>query len=492
MSTGAVIRGLFGCALAFVAVWLIAILYWSSTGAAPTTGQIFGYLLIVPLLLIGGFLLIRMLIRRRKAGDGTQSPAAADGSTVATMADAAQDRVLYVLATAVLTRAGNSGDAIAQSLAQPDRPSLHPILRDQMGLPVFAAPVDDIDLELVRASMAGFLPRSPGLVDAQLRALALLEPVAEELLYAALPPPVEPSEAPLADSGTLHPHAMHHSRSSRAAAPAALAPLLSIRLLLPATWPDPVRRACVGWLSDKAAAIGFAGDSFSVGIEPVTGAADAWRVIDRVCHAESRDGTHESGDHLLLAAYSLVDEMAVDRLDATRALLVSGNPEGLIPGEAAAGVLLSATPQPHDAETPALRLHGIVHGPAGQGRSAGHSLGELMEHTLGIAEVQPKQVGAVFSDADHRPSRSIEIAVAITACLPEIDPFEQGRHLGIACGETGAAATLAVLSAAAAQARADNAPVMVASVADREVRYAALVSPVPNPELSAATAAETA
>lgn len=498
MRAGAVIRGFFGVALVFAAVWLVAIVYWRSSGATPTTYQILGYLLLLPLLLIGVFLLVRMLIRRRKArrAAAVQAPVG-DGEPPDNAADTVEsDRVLYLLATAAMTRAGHGGEAIAQALAEPERPPLHPTLRDQMGLPVFAAPVDDVDVEHVRASVAGLLPeprpRSPGFGEGHLRALALLEPVAEDLLYAALPETGDIAEEPDVDAGTLHPHAMHHSRSSRAAAPGPAAPVLHIRLLLPVSWPEPVRRACVSWLGDKATAIGYAVEMFQIGVEPVAGAADVWRVLDRLAQADGHEDAAEADTHMLLAAHSLVDERAVDQLDASRALLVSGNPEGLIPGEGAAGVLLSAAAPSDDLETPPLRLHRLVHGPAGQGRAAGRALAALMQRALTIAELLPDQVAAVFSDADHRPSRAIEVAGAITACLPELDPVEQGRQLGVACGETGAVAALAVLAAAAAQAAAEDMPVLLTSVADREVRFTGLVSPMPNSESSAASAAEAA
>lgn len=493
MRAGAVIRSLAVGALAFAAVWLVVILYWRSTGATPATGQILGYLLLLPLLLIGVFLLVRWLIRRGRTRRAAAGPAATvDGESTADSTAAIEpDRVLHLLASAVLSRAGSSGDAVAQALLAPQRPSLHPELRDRMGLPMFAAQVDDLDVAHVRASVTGLLPdprpRSSAFGEDQLRALALLEPVAEELLHAALPEPVETTDEAMRDAGTLHPHAMHHSRSSRAAAPAPLAPVLHIRLLLPATWPEPVRRACATWLDDKARAIGFAGAMFRIEVSPVAGVADVWRLLDRLADADTRADTDT---HLLLAAHSLIDGGTVDRLDAGRMLLVSGNPEGLIPGEGAAGVLVSASAPPDGTRWSPLRLHRVVHAPAGQGRAAGRALAVLMQRALASAGVPREQVAAVFSDADHRPSRAIEIAAAITACLPELDPVEQGRHLGIACGETGAVATLAVLAAAAAQASADDRPVLLASVADREVRFAGLLSPLPNPESSVASAAE--
>ncbi|WP_222566024.1 hypothetical protein [Novilysobacter antarcticus] len=497
MRVGAVIRGLLGVVLVFGAVWLVAILYWRASGATPATPQIVGYLLVLPLLLIGGFLLVRALMRWRKARRdhaAPQSPAGGATPQVATTQVEA-DRIVYLLDSAALTRAGSGGEVLAGALLQPQRPSLHPSLRDQMGLPVFAAQVDDLDVESVRVAVSGLLPesgpRSPGFADDQLRALALLDQVAEDLLYAALPTADASIAAAPSTDTAMHPHAMQHSRSSRALAPPPQAPVLHIRLLLPAHWTEPVRRACLAWIADKASAIGFASGAFRVGVEPVAGAADAWRVIDRLAQTDGPADAAPTDTHLLLAAHSLVDELAVSRLDATRSLLVSGHPEGLIPGEGAAGLWLSMANPGEGRAAPPLRLHRVVHGAPGHGRAAGRELAALLQRALEVAALPVEDVAAVFSDADHRPSRAIEIAGAMTACLPELDPVEQGRHLGLVCGETGAVAALAMLAAAAAQATADDGPVVLASVADGRVRFAAALSPMPTPESPAAPAAET-
>ena len=458
---------------------------------------IVGTLLVLPLLLVAGFLLLRALARRRKARREQKAMDSIAGGTISQDAptQVEADRIVYLLDSAAFTRAGSSGGVLAGALLQPQRPSLHPSLRDQMGLPVFAAQVDDLDVEPVRAAVAGLLPesrpRSPGLAEDQLRALALLETVAEDLLYAALPFADAGAAAAQSADTAMHPHAMQHSRSSRALAPVPLAPVLHIRLLLPTHWPEPVRRASLAWIADKATAIGFASGTFRISVEPVAGAADAWRVIDRLAHADGRADAAPSDTHLLLAAHSLVDELAVSRLDATRTLLVSGHPEGLIPGEGAAGVWLSTETPNDEREAPPLRLHRVVHGPPGHGRAAGRELAALLQRALAVAALPVEEVAAVFSDADHRPSRAIEIAGAMTACLPELDPVEHGRHLGLVCGETGAVAVLALLAAAAAQATADDGPVVLASVADGAVRFAAALSPMPSPEPPAAPAAET-
>lgn len=485
MKTGTIIRGLLGGLLAFGAVWLAVVLYWRASGATPTVGDLAVCLLGLPLLLIGGFGLARRLRQRAKTRH-LAPPAEEAGDAMAAAADDAlreDDRVLYLLASAVWMRAGDSGQVLAQALAQPDRPGLHSTLRDRHGLPVFAAGVDGVDPAATQAALRRVLP-DPRVFDhlfspEQQRAIALLDPVAEDLLYAALPPDhEEPPSAP-GDRG-LHPHAMHHSRSARAVAPVPVASPLRVWLLLPADWPGSVRTACVAWLRDKAGVTGFDGAQVDIKAIPVSAGAEVWQLLDRL--APTRDGDRGHDVHLLLSSHSLVTAEGIERLDARHELLVSGHPEGLIPGEGAAGLLVSGQrPAIDTGGVPPLRLHRLLQAPAGRGRAASRQLAALLQRALAVVGSAVAPMALVFSDADHRPSRSIEIAGAIAATLPELEPIGDARHLGLACGETGAVAPLALLAAAAAQVAADGAPALAVGVADRDARFALAISPAPPP-----------
>lgn len=482
MTAGAILRGLLGMVCAFVAVWIAVVLYWRASDTSPTAGHLVVYLLGLPLLLIGGLVLARWAVRRARARR-TPVPAALAGDIPVSVDEAPlADRVLHLLASAVHMRAGSSGEALAQALAQPERPGLHPVLRDRLGLPVFAAAVEGVDPTSIQAQLRALAPgrggrdRDPG--EAPLRALALLDPVAEELLHAALPA-LPGSMAQAAEDGGLHPHAMHHSRSARAIPAPAAAPL-RVSLLVPAGWPEATRRTCARWLQDKAGAVGFAAGQVVVDVVPLGAAAEVWQLLDQL--AQGAGESRAAGFHLLLAAQSLVTAAAIDRLDAQHDLLVSSHPEGLIPGEGAAGVLVSVEPARRDLAVPApLRLHRLVQGQAGRGRAAGRQSAALMRRALDVAAQPLETVAMVFSDADHRPSRAIEIAIAIAETLPELEPVEHARSLGLACGETGVVAPLALLAAATAHVAADQRPVLVVGLADRDARFALVVSPLPSP-----------
>ena len=466
-------------ALVFAIVWFAVVLTWQAGDASPTALDLGLYLLLLPLVLLGGLWLLRAAIRRRREARAGKQPSVGTDVAGSPLERGPQpDRVLHLHASALWLRAGASAAAVAEALASPQRPPLHPWLRDSLGLPVFAAAVDDLDPAAVEGALRLAVddPDTVGRLfgEERLRAIALLDPVAEELLLAALPPPLDPSPA-LAVPG-LHPHALHHSRSSRAPAPVAASPVLRVHVLLPASWPSETRRASADWLSAKARAIGFDDGQFSIEVVAVAAADAAWQLIDRLAQAR-QDGEHDR--HLLLATHSLIGSASIDRLDAARELLVSGHPEGLIPGEGAAGLLLGGADATAQSGSSPLRVHRMLHGPAGRGRGASRQAGELLQHAMTTAAQPAETIVAVFSDADHRPSRAIEIAGAIAATLPELEPVDDARHLGLACGDLGAVAPLAVLAAAAAHAAQADAPVLVFGLADPHARIALALSPVP-------------
>ncbi|MGY0557651.1 hypothetical protein [Lysobacter sp. A421] len=466
--------------LLFAAVWFAAVLYWQAGEINPTAGDLTVWLIGLPLVLLGGFWLLRWVIRRATQKRAAPPEAAAEVGIEPVIDSGPQpDRIVHLLAASVWLRAGSDAAGVAAALANPERPPLHPRLKDALGLPVFAAEVDGLDPGAVDTALAAVLAdpdtRDRVFGEESLRALALLDPVAEELLAAGLPPAPTVSDL-LPAGGGLHPHAMHHSRSSRAAAPAPAAAMLRVRLLLPATWPTAARQASGDWLQAKARAIGFNDDQFDVDVVAVSAAGDGWRLLDQFAQAQTR------GDDrlLLLAAHSAIAETSIERLDARHELLVSGHPEGLIPGEGAAGVLLGNAALPPDPDAPPpLRLHRTLHGRAGTGRGASRQAGELLQHALTTAAQPAEAIGVVLSDADHRPSRAIEIAGAISATLPALDPVDDARHLGLACGDLGAVAPLALLAVAAAQAAKDQTPVLVFGLADAQARVALVLSPLP-------------
>lgn len=477
MSARAFLRVLALAVLVFGAAWLVAVLYWRARAVEVTAGQLVGWLLVLPLLLFAALLALRAMLRRRRARNVAQGgQAVAGGETAACDPVHPPDRPLYLHAAAVRTRAGLDPAAVVATLAQPVRPPLHPGLRDSMGLPVFAAAVDEADPERMAGVLAGTAAGMPPRV---LRALSLLDAVAEELFLAAQSLQATASAAIVHDAlerQRLHPHALHHSRSAQAPGAAPAAPPLQVRLLLPADWPATARAAAAARLAEVARITGMAEDGFTVVPHASRDGGEAWRELERIAGA---DGERDA-PHLLLAADSMLDPVVVDRLEAGHQLLVSGHLEGRVPGEAAAGLLLASSPATRVENEEPVRVHRAARGKAAVGRAAAAGSARLLRDALDIAALE-RGAATVFTDADHRPSRAVEAAGAINGALPDGEPGSVARHLGLSCGDIGLAAPMVLLAAAAAQVRATDHPSLVLGLAGGDERIALAVSPLPSP-----------
>lgn len=485
MSAATVARRTAAALLVAGIVGIVVVAYWRGSNATPDAGDIVLYLVALPVALVGGYWLLRWRLGARASQAATQTTAAT--GVDAPGAAPQVDRVLHLLASAILVPAGANAAEVVAALAEPKRPALHPGFKDEAGLPVFAAPVDGIDADAFAETLRdGFDQRgqADGLdIDAlfapeHLRALALLDPVAEQLLHAALPrwaQDVDPYAAP-----------------AIATTPASV---LRVRLLLPAPWSAAAQQAAADWLQAKAEAVGHRADAIAIEALPVMAAADVWRLLDEVARLPAREPrlTLRRDLHLLIGAHSLIGEASIADLSQRGQLLGSGRPEGRVPGEGAAGVLLAAPGIDIDADADAdvepgapapLRVHRQNHAQALTGVSSRRMVqhaGELIARALATAAQPADTIVALLSDGDHRPSRAVELAGAMSMVLPELDPIAHGLHLGVACGDLGAVAPLALLAIAAAQAELTAAPVVAISVADDALRVALAVSPLPLP-----------
>ncbi|KGM53374.1 hypothetical protein N800_06395 [Lysobacter daejeonensis GH1-9] len=415
------------------------------------------------------------------------------------MTDQSRSQRLAVVGGTLWLPAGRDANDIIDALRRHRRPSLHATLRDLHGFPVTVADVDGLD---EADADWGVAPETE--VDvAHRRALALLRPVAEELLLAALPPDAADTvdDPSIAHAGpAMHPYAMHHSQSARAPAAQQRA-MLRVVLLLSADWPETAREHAVTQLLTLADVLGHDVDSIEAHCLAVHREADAWQWLAQ--QASVLVDSSVAGDRLmLLATDSRVSESHVERLHSEDRLLRAGAPEGEVPGEGAAGLLLAAVrlpslvdsaspsgtaaPLPHadpfnTDEDAAVHLHlpQVARVNANErARDVARTSGDLIARALALAGCGATSSLQVITGADHRPSRMTEAATALVAQRPDLDPLDDALHLGVACGALGVAAPVALLALAAAQARDTATPTLAYSLADPATRAVAVLSPV--------------
>lgn len=438
----------------FAVVWLAVIIWWQESRTLPTGVDIGLYLFALPLAVLGALWLGARAVRAARAPkpEPLASAPAADEAPAAL----AQLRIVAVAARAA---AGPDAAGIAEALVEQQRPELDPELKTLQGFPIFAARVPQLDdVELYAAARERGAP-AEALATAGLRATALLADIAATLTNDA------------------------HRRVTELDVPARDEdwPLLRFDIVLPASWPQAARERA---RAQVLAAAGVWPDTRVSATEH--GARDAMAVdmLLRELASASSSAADAPTWRIVLAADGYVDQDLVAQWDADAMLLTHANPQGRVPGEAAAGVLLG---QAHststaDATDVHVALSPVTHRqkPAdARGAQAEPALADLTRDLVQRAAIAPDSVIHVISDADHRGSRPLEALNVASQLFEHLDTAKDCHAVGVACGHTGVAAsllTLAVASEACMQAEPQPQPAVVTlTLQDPALRCASLV-----------------
>lgn len=439
----------------FAVVWLAVIIWWQESRTLPTGVDIGLYLFALPLAVLGALWLGARAVRAARA----PKPEPLASAPAADEAPAALAK-LRIVAVAARAAAGPDAAGIAEALAEQQRPELDPELKTLQGFPVFAARVPQLDdVELYAAARERGAP-AEALATAGLRATALLADIAATLTNDA------------------------HRRVTELDVPARDEdwPLLRFDIVLPASWPQAARERA---RAQVLAAAGVWPDTRVSATEH--GARDAMAVdmLLRELASASSSAADAPTWRIVLAADGYVDQDLVAQWDADALLLTHANPQGRVPGEAAAGVLLgqvhaTATASTADATDVHVALSPVTHRqkPAdARGAQAEPALADLTRDLVQRAAIAPDSVIHVISDADHRGSRPLEALNVASQLFEHLDTAKDCHAVGVACGHTGVAAsllTLAVACEACMQSESEPA-VVTLTLQDPALRCASLV-----------------
>lgn len=421
---GAWIRGGVLTMLTFSACWGGAISTWRLSGRAPSNADLLTYLVALPLAVLAGVLLVRRLATARPAAPAAETPAPA------APAAAARLPALALLDAAVRTRHGESVDALAAALdAHRARPDLDPELIDDAGYPVLSVRVPSAGDALWRADAEPWLA-AQGLAGARFgdvhwRALELAGGVVDELADAA---------ARTTIGGT--------DPSS---------PLLRVVPLAPADWTDAQRAAAGAWLAHVATRAGWHPDDVTA--VPSAPGEPAAAALSTLSLLAGQTGTSAERALTVLVAFdSRIDQAIVDQMANAGNLLTAAHPQGRIPGEGAAGLLVAAPAHELDADAPTLQAAGGTRtasagaGAGAQGRVDAADLRRLVARLLSGCAVDAAAVSALVADADQRRDRVLEAMALAHEDLPHLDAGIDVRTAGPACGDSGAVPLLAALA----------------------------------------------
>jgi len=439
--------------------WIGAVWYWRTTTRMPDTGDLALAMLVMPLTLIMGFVLARKTFASPDAAsaraDGAQTPAApgaqpgqgaADAHGTANVPDAAAPWIqLAVAGTALRMAHGDSPAELAAAMAEGEaRLDLDPELTDQQGFPLLAGRIEEIDLEPVEDWLSKLQP-APRTPSAQhLRAMALGGEIASNLAARA---------TTLGSDG-----------------------LLQLIPLLPPDWPATTQVLATRWLEFCMIDAGWPQERLQVRQPAAAAHASASSVppapASTLAALRAVSGQAAAANapalNIILACGSDIDADAVEHLAVNGKLYGPRNPNGRMPAEGAAGLLLQSPKEAGD-ELRLLALHAKEEA----------TLRELAEEVLGQATgAKPEYVA---SDTDHRAALMSDLMQCVEAAAPGLDANTSLACVGSACGHTGAVGTLAAIALAHEQAAESGSFALALSNSDPTQRYALLVGPLPAP-----------
>lgn len=455
--------------MVFIATWGATILYWRNSGTVPTGMQMLAYLGLLPVGLSGAGFMVRGALRRG-VDNALAAPAATDAATSSNDA-AATPRGAAPASVALLAGGLKLGidlepQALLDAAAAPPRPALDGRFRDNHNLPVrmSAAPYLD-ELEVLQVRQDGIDTAAH-----ERRAMALLQPVLEQLLeavYAVLPEIVASEEVVVAGLRRRDEQRVEN--------------VLTIELLVPGRWSDALRPWVQEWLIEQARRAGIDARRFDVRITTLDAAREVWPHVQRVIDAVS--AAAEPRWHLLLAAASCIDADVIASWQHAGVLATAQNPDGRVPGEGAAGVLLATLAHGREGDgrlwRPQLVRAEQIEGqrPAEQRRQLA-ALASQWQSGLD-ADRAPAQF--VLHDADHRGDLMVDAAAIAASLSPDLDFSPQSLALAVSAGELGPALPLAQLALAHAQLQRNAEPVLLLGVADNQQRLFGAVDPLSSP-----------
>ena len=436
-------------ATVFVACWGGAIVWWRASGSVPATSEWMLVLFGLPVaLLLAGFIGYKWIAQRSTTVQADALPAApARPASAATRP--AHARHLAILATALRAPQGVSAEELAAAIADNKaRPGLDRELVDDDGFPVMCARCEDaLDVALredITDWLAAHGASEANFSDEQWRALTLATSVVAELAGRA------------AIEWAVRDDAM---------------PTLQVLPLLPADWSDGQRDTAAAWLRHAAAQAGWRGEigAAMCGTDPVTGITAAGAA---------------PGVTLVVAAASDVGEATVARWASEQVLFTAAQPQGLMPGEGAAGLLLGGAALAGASDGQAVALLAPlaevqVAEPADtRRRGTDRVLAGFVERTLADAGADADGVAMIVAATGHRSRPVCELMEYAATTMRQLDGSADIVRVGASSGACGVVPFVTALALGAHYAGARHAPVLCLANETPGRRIATLAQPV--------------
>ncbi len=439
--------------------WGGAIWYWSATNRMPATPDLVLYLVVLPLGLLLAIWLGRKLFAAVAAAPAVAT--ATPDAAAATPPPAPPSAPLAILAAAVRGAHGASADALSGAIRDNKaRAELDDVLVDDAGFPVMTARSeeahDDSLNDEIKAWFAIKGVPELELAEEQWRALTLATSVAAELAGAAAGDLIAAEGQP---------------------------PMLNLLPLLPSDWSVDERRAGGLWLQHVVSQAGWPLARIALAAELPSDArgSSPSAVLARLAHQGTLSGLPLVG--LVIAAASHIGDDSIAKWEGNATLFTSLRPQGMIPGEGAAGLLVTDLRQAQAIDGASYALLDLEadarrHNSADEAKKVDAKLlGTMTDKVLVTGTAQADKVAMLVADTGHRTSRVLELMELATAALPHLDAEADVLRTGGACGACGTVPFVTALALGRHHAIELEAPVLCISNEDPYRRSAVLVRP---------------
>lgn len=436
----------------FAAAWAAAIWYWRSADSAPTVVEMGLCLAIAPAAVAIAFWGARKLLA--SAPSAPVANATAQGAPPPTLS--ARGPQLAIIGAAIRSPHGLSPEELAMALDERKaNADLDEELVDDAGFPITSARCDDaVDEALqdeIRAWLAEHMSPTPHFGDEHWRALIMATSVAGELA----------SQAAWDLRGT-------HD-----------APMMTLVPVLPGHWNAAQRDAAGRWLKHTVSQFGLPENH--VTLAPDIPNLQVAASINKI--AETIAAGTQPAAALVIACESSIGEDTVAAWSESKMLFTPSQPQKLIPGEGAAGLLLTSIKQALTIEDALfVVMDQLASAPREASaddtrRADGSVLKQVVEGRIALGQVAAADLAMIVADTGHRSNRAQELMDTTSAALPHLDLTEDVISAGMASGSCGQVPFVTALALARHYALVRMAPVVCISNEDPYQRIAGIVHP---------------
>lgn len=472
-----------------VVTWFAIIIWWQISERIVSLKDANLYLIALPLGISAciGFLRRKLVVKHNTlapTADQLAEPGMPSSSSEIESHTSNRAVKLPILAAWAITSLGTNGDEFVDKLNERrNRPVPDSLLSDEQGFPVLTGRVEYLDTSIVThhlrqtdandALESPFVPEEAH--DRLLRALALLERILEQVAQEWPLPATDTENSPAKITptlgGVLSPVAGSTNELS-----------LRVKLLISEELEPHEKDAVQAYLKRRLTAYKIPVQRLIIDVIAAEDDISALMLADEfriealdTCHTESPQAL------LLLATSSVLCSTITDRWGTEGRLFNPRRPNGLMPGEAAFGVLCTDEKTLQIAsEAPICYMGRVIRAQCETDTAINNSHGCLVEAigaTLDASDISGDIIGTVVCDADHRTSRTLESIEAMVSQTPRLDAIQNRLAINEACGHLGAASVLGVLATGVIQSGNTGRPVLLFNVSHPAERAAVILAP---------------